>query len=130
MTDKCYAFNYVRNRDKAFANLISIIDGVLADGRVNAKEILYLDTWLLEVSQIIQNGVIKSIRSRISKILSDGVISKDECNELKQYLIDIQKEILDLPDIDLFSKESDLHLLNGLCKGLISDRELNHEEII
>ncbi|WP_039046569.1 BRCT domain-containing protein [Plesiomonas shigelloides] len=129
MTDKLYAFNYVHNRDKAFANLISIIDGILADGRVKDEEVLYLDTWLLETSQIIRNGVIKSLRMRISKILSDGVISKDECNELKQHLVDIQKEILDLPDIDFYSKESDLHLLNGLCKGLISDRELSDNEI-
>ncbi|MDV1016241.1 hypothetical protein RZP77_29330, partial [Klebsiella grimontii] len=41
-------FNYVKNRDKAFANLISIIDGILSDGTLDQKEILYLDTWLLD----------------------------------------------------------------------------------
>ena len=35
-------FNYVKNRDKAFANLISIIDGILSDGTLDQKEILYL----------------------------------------------------------------------------------------
>lgn len=81
MEDKHYVFNYTRNRDKLFANLISIIDGILADGRVLDEEVLYLDTWLLEADQILRNGVIKSLKSlksRVSKILEDGVITEDE----------------------------------------------------
>ena len=48
MEDALYAFNYTQNRDKLFANLISIIDGIIADGVVREEEVLYLDTWLLE----------------------------------------------------------------------------------
>lgn len=129
MEDKLYVFNYTQNRNKLFANLISIIDGILADGTVRDEEVLYLDTWLLEANQTIRNGVIKSLSSRVSQILADGVITEDERNELKQQLNAIQKEILDIPDVDFFSTESDLHLLSGLCKGLISDRTLSEEEI-
>ena len=129
MEDKLYAFNYTQNRNKLFANLISIIDGILADGHVRDEEVLYLDTWLLEANQTIRNGVIKSLSARVSAILADGVVSDSERVELKQHLSDIQREILDIPDVDLFSKESDLHLLNGLCKGLISDRTLSEEEV-
>ncbi|MDF3830936.1 MULTISPECIES: BRCT domain-containing protein [unclassified Pseudocitrobacter] len=129
MEDKLYVFNYTQNRNKLFANLISIIDGILADGTVRDEEVLYLDTWLLEANQTIRNGVIKSLSSRVSQILADGVITEDERNELKQQLNAIQNEILDIPDVDFFSTESDLHLLSGLCKGLISDRTLSEEEI-
>lgn len=38
-------------------------------------------------------------------------------------------DILDIPDVDFYSEESDTNLLNGLCKGLISDRGLNSDEI-
>ncbi len=127
--DKLYIFNYAQNRDKLFANLISIIDGILADGIVRDEEILYLDTWLLEAKQIIRNGVIKSLSARVSGILSEGVVSGEEREELKKYLKEIQRDILDIPDVDFYSTESDLHLLSGLCKGLISDRSLSDEEI-
>lgn len=129
MEDKLYVFNYTHNRNKIFANLISIIDGILADGYVRDEEVLYLDTWLLEANQTIRNGMIKSLSTRVSKILADGVVSDDERSELKKHLNDIQRQILDIPDVDLFSNESDLHLLNGLCKGLISDRTLSEEEV-
>ncbi|HGM6983660.1 TPA: BRCT domain-containing protein [Serratia marcescens] len=129
MEDKLYVFNYTQNRDKLFANLISIIDGIVADGIVKDEEILYLDTWLLEAEQIIRNGVIKSLSSRVAAILADGVVTSEEREELKHQLYGIQKEILDIPDVDFYSVESDLHLLNGLCKGLISDRDLSEHEI-
>lgn len=129
MEDKLYVFNYTQNRDKLFNNLISIIDGILSDGVVRDEEILYLDTWLLEAGEIIQNGVIKGLSSRVSKILSDGAVTEEERQELKQHLLDIQRDILDIPEVDFFSKESDLHLLNGLCKGLISDKALSEEEV-
>lgn len=129
MEDKLYVFNYTQNRNKLFANLIGIIDGILADGHVRDEEVLYLDTWLLEANQTIRNGAIKSLSTRVSKILADGVVSDDERSELKRHLNDIQRKILDIPEVDLFSSESDLHLLNGLCKGLISDRTLSEEEV-
>ncbi|QPJ98929.1 BRCT domain-containing protein [Enterobacter mori] len=129
MEDKLYVFNYTQNRDKLFNNLISIIDGILSDGVVRDEEILYLDTWLLEAGEIIKNGVIKVLSSRVSKILADGSVTEEERNELKQHLLDIQREILDIPEVDFFSTESDLHLLNGLCKGLISDKKLSDEEV-
>ncbi|HFK4066587.1 TPA: BRCT domain-containing protein [Kluyvera ascorbata] len=129
MEDKLYVFNYTHNRDKLFANLISIIDGIVADGVVRDEEILYLDTWLLEANQVIRNGVIKSLSARVSDILADGVITEEERQDLKSSLIKIQREILDIPDIDFYSSEMDLHLLSGLCKGLISDRSLTEDEI-
>lgn len=129
MEDKLYVFNYTQNRDKLFANLISIIDGIVADGIVNDAEVLYLDTWLLEAKQIINNGVIKILSARVSDILADGVITSGEREDLKQQLQAIQQDILDIPEVDFYSQESDLHLLNGLCKGLISDREISEHEI-
>ncbi|MBB8643285.1 BRCT domain-containing protein [Escherichia coli] len=129
MNDALYAFNYTQNRDKLFANLISIIDGIIADGVIREEEVLYLDTWLLEAKQIINNGVMKSLSARVSDILADGVITSEERADLKNSLIRIQREILDIPEIDFYSKDVDIHLLNGLCKGLIADRNLTQDEI-
>ncbi|WP_127958033.1 BRCT domain-containing protein [Serratia microhaemolytica] len=129
MEDKQYVFNYTQNRDKLFTNLVGIIDGITTDGIVRDEEILYLDTWLLEANQLINNGVIKILRTRVSDILADGVVTQQEREDLKSYLIKIQRDILDIPSVDFYSTESDLHLLTGLCKGLISDKSLNADEI-
>ncbi len=93
MDDKLYIFNYTRNRDKLFANLISIIDGILADGEVSETEVLYLDTWLLEANEMISNGVIRSLSERVSLILADKVVTQQEKEELKEYLNIIQRDI-------------------------------------
>ncbi|ECT1022495.1 NAD-dependent DNA ligase [Salmonella enterica] len=129
MKGNIYVFSYARNRDKLFANLIGIIDGIMADGIVKDEEVLYLDTWLLEANQIISNGIIKSLSSRVSGIMADGVVTDEERKELKNHLNRVQKEMLDMPDVDLFSTKADIHLLSGLCKGLIADRELGDDEI-
>lgn len=122
-------FNYFKNRDKAFANLISIIDGLLSDGNVDQKEILYLDTWLLETDEISDNYCVKAIRRRISDILADGIIDDTEIKFLKADLIKIQKDLIDLPYLKLDSIESDRHLLEGLCKGVLANNQLNDSEI-
>ncbi|WP_320732751.1 BRCT domain-containing protein [Enterobacter roggenkampii] len=122
-------FHYFSNRDKAFTNLISIIDGILSDGEVTQKEMLYLDTWLLESQEISDNYCVKAIRHRIADVLSDGVIDPTEMKFLKADLIKIQKDLIDLPFLQLDSIESDRHLLEGLCKGILADAQLNDEEI-
>ncbi|HEL8054149.1 TPA: BRCT domain-containing protein [Escherichia coli] len=127
--EELYIFNYISNRDKLFANLVSIIEGILADGVIREEEILYLDTWLLEANSIIQNRVIKSISARVTDILTDGIITTEEKKDIKNILNKVQREILDIPDIDFYSNDIDIHLLNGLCKGVIADRNLNEEEI-
>ncbi|EAO1991565.1 NAD-dependent DNA ligase [Salmonella enterica] len=129
MDEKFYIFNYARNRDKIFANLISIIDGIMADGVINDEEILYLDTWLLEAKQLINNGVIKSLSLRVSDILADKIVTGKEREDIKWQLVHIQKEILDIPEVDLYSTEADVQLLSGLCKGLIADRRLSYDEV-
>lgn len=127
--DKLYGFNYVRNRNKLFANLISIIDGITSDGKLTENELLFLDTWLLEAQELQHNVIFQQIRDKIIDIQFDGEVTKDELNEFRLDLINIQKDILDIPNIDLYSKEADVHLLSGLCKGVIGDGKLNDAEI-
>lgn len=122
-------FNYFKNKDKLLTNLISIIDGILSDSNVDKKEVLFLDTWLLESEEISNNYCVKAIRHRVSDILADGIIDTHELDYLKADLIKIQKDIIDLPYIELDSIESDRHLLEGLCKGMLANHELSDVEI-
>jgi hypothetical protein len=123
------AFNYSQNRDKAIANLINIIEGMICDGKISEKEMIFLDTWLLESEVLSQNYYVNCIREKISDILSDGIVEQSELDELKELLPEIQHGLMDTPNIDLYSTDSDKHLLEGLCKGMASDYHLSDEEI-
>jgi len=123
------AFNYKRNRDKLFASLISIIDGVLSDCELSDSEILYITTWLSDSEVISSNPFVMLLQERISRVLEDGVITAEERQEIKQTLLDVQRAIMDMPNVDLYSKESDINLLNGLCKGIVADKDLSIDEI-
>ncbi len=122
-------YNYSIIRDKLFNNLVSIIDGILSDGKVNDAEIVYLDTWLKEAEQISSNQVVRSLLYRVNDILSDGIITDREKEDIKTFLSDIQRELLDVPHIDFYSAESDINLLTGLCKGIAADRSISEAEI-
>ncbi|WP_068871154.1 BRCT domain-containing protein [Edwardsiella tarda] len=122
-------FNYSQNRDKAIANLINIIEGMTCDGKVSEKEMIFLDTWLLESEVLSQNYYVNCIREKISDILSDGRVEQSELDDLKELLLEIQRGLMDTPNIDLYSTDSDKHLLEGLCKGMASDYNLSDEEI-
>lgn len=123
------AFNYSHNRDKAIANLINIIEGMTCDGELSEREMIFLDTWLLESDILSQNYYVNCIRERISEILADNVVEPAELDELKVLLIEMQRGLIDTPNIDLYSTDSDKHLLEGLCKGFASDYHLSDEEI-
>lgn len=123
------AFNYSQNRDKAIANLINIIEGMTCDGKISEKEMIFLDTWLLESEILSQNYYVNCIREKISDILSDGIAEQSELDELKELLPEMQRGLMDTPNIDLYSTDSDKHLLEGLCKGMASDYHLSDQEI-
>lgn len=122
-------FNYSLNRDKAIANLINIIEGMTCDGKLSEKEMIFLDTWLLESEILSQNYYVNCIREKISNILFDGIVEQKELEELKELLHEMQRGLMDTPNIDLYSIDSDKHLLEGLCKGLAADYHLSDEEI-
>lgn len=129
MDRKLSIYNYTRNRDKLLSNLVNIIEGMTCDGQIDAKELLYLDTWLLESEAISENYCVQVLRDKIAAILEDGVIEDVELQQFKDDLLNIQQNLLDTPNVDFYSTESDKHLLEGLCKGMLANHELTEDEI-
>lgn len=122
-------FNYRRNRDKLLNNLVGMLDGMLADGQINEQEVLYLDTWLKDSKELASNWAFELLRSQVSGVLADGVISAAELQHMKEVLPEALQSLTELPDVDFYSKESDKLLLEGLCKGVMANRFLNDQEI-
>jgi NAD-dependent DNA ligase len=78
----------VRNREltKSFTQLAGIVSGMLADGHLHDLEVLYLQTWLTENSQIREIWPASVIWQRVSDALRDGVIDEEERKQLVECL--------------------------------------------
>ncbi len=82
-------FHYSNNAIKAINTLYGLCMGVLADGKVDDSEVLFLDTWLKENEEYIDSYPLNVVADRLNDILSDGVISVEEKRDLFAMLKDI-----------------------------------------
>ena len=128
MTTQTEIYNYSSIRDKLFNNLVSIIDGILADDLIDKAEVIFLDNWLAEAQQISSNSTVKSLVYKVESVLVSGMNTQD-LKELKASLHTIQRELLDLPGIDFYSIDADVNLLLGLCKGIAADKKISDSEV-
>jgi NAD-dependent DNA ligase len=74
---------------KGCESLLGIAAGLIADGTLNDKEILFLSTWLAEHHEIASSWPGEVIYKRVRAVLSDGVITTEEADYLKQTLVDL-----------------------------------------
>ncbi|MCK4842431.1 MAG: BRCT domain-containing protein [Methylococcales bacterium] len=75
-------FHFSNNAIKAVNTLYGLCMGVLADGKVNDREVLFLDTWLKDNLAYIDSYPLNLVAERLQDILSDGVISQQEKDDL------------------------------------------------
>lgn len=70
-------------------SLIGIASGLIADGELNDKEILFLSTWLAQYPELSECWPGDVLFSRIRSVLADGVITQDERDDLLKTLVDL-----------------------------------------
>jgi NAD-dependent DNA ligase len=66
--------------------LLGLVRGILADGVLNEKEILALNAWLGNHEELLCHWPANIIAERIQDILADGVITRDETENLAETL--------------------------------------------
>lgn len=76
------AFNRARIEDRTVNELIGLCKGVVADGRVNQKEVEFIQAWLVANQAASQNPVIGTLIERIDVVLKDGLLGDDEAEDL------------------------------------------------
>lgn len=86
---KITGFNAHRNIKKTVESLLGLCRGILADNNLADSEILYLDTWLKENSEITGDWPANVIADRVSEVLADGIITQEESDDLKKTLEEI-----------------------------------------
>lgn len=83
------AFNHRRNQKKAINTLVGMCHGVLADGKVNDDEIMYMRKWLHKNAKFLKSYPLNIVFRRIETILKDGIIDQVERDDLYRMLSDV-----------------------------------------
>jgi len=109
-------FNQKRNELKAAFGLKGILQGVVADQRLKESEILFLTVWMKSQEYLREDdGDRHDLFCAIERILDDGEATRDELDDMHQFINDINAD--------------KINELYGLMAGLISDTQLNEDEI-
>ena len=72
--------------DRSIDELIGLCKGVLADGKINQDEAIFLQKWIEANSEIIETWPANRIYERISNVLADGILDQEEADELFKLL--------------------------------------------
>lgn len=118
------AFAFSREKEKAFYGLRGILTGVVADRRLNEKELLYLDAWMQSQQYLAEDADVRRMLTQVSDILEDGVATPAELAAMQS-------------SIERFLKQSEeaapgvgqMDELLGFLLGVASDGVLNDHEI-
>jgi NAD-dependent DNA ligase len=122
------AFSFSKEKAKALHGLKGILIGIVADQRLNEKELLFLDSWLKSQNFLSDDEAIVTILSSVGDILAHGEINPQELLELQ---CDIEKLISlmsgsELSDVKGVGQKDELL---GFLAGVASDGMLNDQEI-
>lgn len=63
---------------KSLNSLMGIVSGIISDGELNDKEIIFLNTWCSENKHIANQYPANIIFRRVHEVLLDGIIAKEE----------------------------------------------------
>ncbi len=79
-------FHLTNNALKAINTLYGLCLGVIADGKVNQSEVLFLDTWLKDNHAYLDQFPLNIVARRLRNIQADGVICDAELDDLYHML--------------------------------------------
>lgn len=82
-------FNAERRIERDISEMLGLIKGVLADGKIDDSEIQYFKNWLLSHPDAISIWPCNILAERIEQIFKDGKISEDERIDLQQLFSDL-----------------------------------------
>jgi NAD-dependent DNA ligase len=119
------AFNFSRNRDKAAYALRGLLQGIMADEKLDSQELLFLDAWLRS-QQALDNGDVVDLLNLIGEILEDGVITHDELQEVTEVI----NAIIEFGQQSSSESEASINELLGLLVGIAADGKITHEELV
>ena len=119
------AFSFARERERALHGLKGILSGVVADKRLNEKELLFLDAWLKSQQYLNEDKNVLEILSKVGNILEDGQIRPDELEQMQSRI----QEIVSENESSAAPGVGHVNELIGFLTGVASDGVLNDDEV-
>ena len=110
--------------DTAVHTLEGILKGIAIDDNINKLEIDELNYWCNHHYEFVQNHPFDQLIPLIRKIISDGIITNDEYNDLFWFINQLTTEN---KYYDVIT--SDIQRLEGILHGIMSDNIITDEEI-
>jgi hypothetical protein len=81
-------------QDRLIDELIGVCRGVIADGRVDEQEAIFLGQWIENHREIADRWPVNILYARLVEMLRDGIMSESERAELLLTLRDLTGESL------------------------------------
>ncbi len=119
------AFSFSDEKDKSLYGLKGILAGVVADQKLNEKELLFLDSWLQSQQYLAEDEDVLAILSSVGDILEDGSISPEELQQMQSRI----EQIISVKDSEAPESVGHIEELVGFLTGTASDGVLNDQEI-
>lgn len=118
------AFDFTDEKRRALHGLRGILAGVVADRRLNEKELLYLDVWLKSQQFLSGDQEVVRLLRFVGKVLETGRISGEQLEETRSS-IESFLGVARQPEQAL----GQISELYGFLTGVASDGVLNDSEI-
>ena len=82
--------------ERQIDELIGIAKGVLADGYLDDREIMFLQKWLVANQHITNNSLVNTLLERLADVLADGIVDPNERADLFSTLSSLCREDFEL----------------------------------
>lgn len=119
------AFSFSRQKEKAMHGLKGILAGIVADQRLNEKELLFLESWLQSQAALRDHEDVVAILSQVGEVVEDGQITREELAGMQSSIQKIVASNADHPVEGLGRADE----LVGFLTGIASDGILNDQEV-
>lgn len=119
------AFSFTRAKEKALHGLKGILAGVVADERLNERELLFLDAWLQSQEALRDHEDVLDILTQVGEVLKDGEITNEELADMQARIEALVKAGKDQP-VEGIGRADELV---GFLTGVASDGVLNDQEV-
>lgn len=108
---------------KSISEFYGVIRGFSIDNNITKEEKDYIFKWKQDYSKYSSHIEIKNIINSIDEIIKDGIVTNDEIMNL-QSVIQIYLDNVNTSPITLSTQ-----ILNGLIKGIVSDKKITDIEV-
>ena len=119
------AFSFSKEKERALHGLRGILAGVVADKKLNEKEMLFLDSWLQSQQYLSADRDVLRILTQVGEIKAQGQISPQSLQQMQATL----EHFISLGDEAAGTGVGEVDELMGFLTGVASDGVLNDQEI-